>query len=130
LPVPEAALRGAANAIIHKDYSSGTPIQISVYPDRLMLWNPGELLLDWTVAKLKGKHPSQPFNPDVANYDCAVSTVDREKRTTQQRVIRESAGTSWPPLCVERAHNPRCRGSSNRALHVGGEIRPSLAFHP
>jgi ATP-dependent DNA helicase RecG len=56
LPVPEAALRESANAIIHKDYSSGTPIQISVYPDRLMLWNPSELLLDWTVAKLKGKH--------------------------------------------------------------------------
>ncbi len=68
LPVPEAALREAVlNAIIHKDYSSGTPIQISVYPDKLMLWNPGELPLDWTVAKLKGKHPSQPFNPDVAN---------------------------------------------------------------
>jgi len=67
-PVPEAALREAVlNAIIHKDYSSGTPIQISVYPDKLMLWNPGELPLDWTVAKLKGKHPSHPFNPDVAN---------------------------------------------------------------
>ena len=67
-PVPEAALREAVlNALIHKDYSSGTPIQISVYPDKLMLWNPGELPLAWTVAKLKGKHPSQPFNPDVAN---------------------------------------------------------------
>ncbi len=28
---------------------------------------PGELPPAWTVAKLKGKHPSQPFNPDVAN---------------------------------------------------------------
>lgn len=66
--MPEAALREAVlNALIHKDYSSGTPIQISVYPDKLMLWNPGELPLAWTVAKLKGKHPSQPFNPDVAN---------------------------------------------------------------
>ena len=68
LPVPEAALREAVlNAIIHKDYASGVPIQISVYADKLMLWNPGELPPEWTVAKLKGKHPSQPFNPDVAN---------------------------------------------------------------
>ena len=67
-PVPEAALREALlNAVVHKDYSSGTPIQISVYPDKLMLWNPGELPPAWTVAKLKGKHPSHPFNPDVAN---------------------------------------------------------------
>jgi ATP-dependent DNA helicase RecG len=58
-PVPDAALREAVlNAIIHKDYSSGAPIQISVYQDKLMLWNPGELPLKWTVAKLKGKHPS------------------------------------------------------------------------
>jgi ATP-dependent DNA helicase RecG len=68
LPVPEAALREAVlNAVIHKDYSLGTPIQISVYPDKLMLWNPGELPAGWTVAKLKDKHPSRPFNPDVAN---------------------------------------------------------------
>jgi ATP-dependent DNA helicase RecG len=36
--VPEAALREAVlNAIIHKDYASGAPIQISVYADRLMI---------------------------------------------------------------------------------------------
>jgi len=64
LPVTEAALREAVlNAILHKDYSSGTPVQISVYADKLMLWNPGELPRDWTVARLKAKHPSRPFNP-------------------------------------------------------------------
>jgi ATP-dependent DNA helicase RecG len=68
LPVPEAALREAVlNAIIHKDYAAGTPIQISVYADKLMIWNPGQLPPRWTVAKLKGKHSSQPFNPDIAN---------------------------------------------------------------
>lgn len=67
-PVPEAALREAIlNAVIHKDYASSIPIQISVYDDKLMIWNPGTLPPEWTVGKLKGKHPSQPFNPDVAN---------------------------------------------------------------
>ncbi|MDI6438792.1 hypothetical protein FCL43_023080, partial [Enterobacter hormaechei] len=43
LEYPEAALREAIlNAIIHKDYS-GTTIFLSVYDDRLMIWNPGEL---------------------------------------------------------------------------------------
>ncbi len=68
LPVPEAALREAVlNAVVHKDYSTGTPIQVSVYADKLMVWNPGQLPPRWTVAKLKAKHASQPFNPDVAN---------------------------------------------------------------
>ncbi len=67
-PMPEPALREAVlNAIIHKDYSSGVPIQISVYADKLMIWNDGQLPDHWTVARLKTKHPSQPYNPDIAN---------------------------------------------------------------
>jgi ATP-dependent DNA helicase RecG len=67
-PVPEAALREAVlNAIVHKDYSAGTAIQISVYADKLLVWNPGQLPDKWTVSNLRSKHPSRPFNPDVAN---------------------------------------------------------------
>jgi ATP-dependent DNA helicase RecG len=68
LPVPEPALREALiNAIAHKDYGSGIPIQISVYDDKLMIWNPGQLPADWSLDRLLAKHASQPANPDVAN---------------------------------------------------------------
>ena len=68
LPIPEAALREALmNAIVHKDYASGIPIQISVYPHKLMIWNPGQLPSSWTLQNLLNKHPSIAFNPDVAN---------------------------------------------------------------
>jgi ATP-dependent DNA helicase RecG len=68
IPVPEPALREAIlNAIVHKEYASGVPVQISVYSDQLMIWNPGHLPPNWTVERLLGKHASQPFNPDVAN---------------------------------------------------------------
>ena len=41
---PDGALREALlNAIVHKDYSSGIPIQISVYENKIVLWNPGHL---------------------------------------------------------------------------------------
>lgn len=67
-PVPEAALREAVlNALIHKDYAAGTPIQISVYRDKLMIWNPGPLPATWTAERLLQKHPSLPANPDVAH---------------------------------------------------------------
>ena len=46
---------------------SGFPIKISVYADKLWIWNPGHLPLDWTVARLTEKHSSKPFNPDIAN---------------------------------------------------------------
>lgn len=65
---PEAALREALlNAVVHKDYSSGIPIQISVYDDQIVLWNPGTLPENWTLKKLLGKHASCPFNPLLAN---------------------------------------------------------------
>ncbi|MEI6715419.1 MAG: ATP-binding protein [Verrucomicrobiota bacterium] len=66
-PFPEAGLREALlNAVVHKDYGSGIPIQISVYEDHLVLWNPGELPEHWTLGLL-GKHPSKPYNPLIAN---------------------------------------------------------------
>ena len=65
---PETALREALlNAVAHKDYSSGSPIQISVYPDRMMIWNSSQLLPDQNLSALLRKHSSQPFNPDIAN---------------------------------------------------------------
>ena len=67
LPVPEAALREAViNAIAHKDYGAAIPTQISVYDDKLIIWNPGQLPPDWSLSRLMTKHPSQPANPDIA----------------------------------------------------------------
>lgn len=67
LPIPEAALREAViNAIAHKDYGAAIPIQISVYEDKLIIWNAGQLPPDWTLTRLMDKHPSQPANPDIA----------------------------------------------------------------
>lgn len=67
-PVPLEALREAVlNAVVHKDYASAAPIQISVYPDKIMIWNPGELPDNWTLDTLLNKHSSRPFNPDIAN---------------------------------------------------------------
>ena len=67
-PVPEPALREALlNTIVHKDYAGSAPIQISVYDDKIMFWNPGILPPGWTVETLTQKHASQPYNPDIAN---------------------------------------------------------------
>jgi ATP-dependent DNA helicase RecG len=65
---PKDAIREALlNAIAHKDYSGGIPIQISVYRDKVIFWNEGQLPENWTIENLLTKHPSKPFNPDIAN---------------------------------------------------------------
>ena len=65
---PKDAIREALlNAVSHKDYSGGVPIQISVYHDKIIFWNEGQLPENWTIEKLLTKHPSKPYNPDIAN---------------------------------------------------------------
>ena len=65
---PKAALRESLlNSIAHKDYASGVPVQISVYPDYIVFWNPGHLPDAIPMDTLLQKHPSIPYNPDIAN---------------------------------------------------------------
>jgi ATP-dependent DNA helicase RecG len=65
---PDKALREALlNAVAHKDYAGCVPIQIRVYPDRIKIWNEGQLPDNWTVQKLFQEHSSRPYNPDIAN---------------------------------------------------------------
>lgn len=66
--VPEEAFREALlNAICHKQYQSGVPVQISVYEDRLYIANCGCLPENWTLEKLMSKHSSSPYNPNIAH---------------------------------------------------------------
>ena len=68
LEYPEVGLREALlNAIVHKDYTDNSTIQLSVYDDKLILWNPGILPFDITVDELKKKHPSRPRNRYIAD---------------------------------------------------------------
>jgi ATP-dependent DNA helicase RecG len=86
---PSALREALHNAIVHKDYASGVPIQISVYEDKLMFWNPGQLPEYWTVDTLKDKHPSRPFNPDVANAFFRAGFIESWGRGIE-KIITES----------------------------------------
>ena len=65
---PVAAIRESLmNAVAHKNYAVASPIQISIYRDRIVFWNPGHLPESWPMERLWEKHPSIPFNPSIAN---------------------------------------------------------------
>lgn len=63
----EALREAVHNAIVHKDYSTGVPIQIGVYEDRLFIYNSAVLPNNWDLTTLLGTHRSIPYNPDIAN---------------------------------------------------------------
>lgn len=96
-PFPLAAIREALlNAVAHKDYSSGVPIQISVYEHKILFWNEGLLPDNWTVEKLKEKHPSKPFNPDIANALFRAGYIESWGRGTI-KIINECKKHQLPP---------------------------------
>ncbi|MEO6718885.1 MAG: ATP-binding protein [Ferruginibacter sp.] len=86
---PRDAVREALlNAIAHKDYSGGTPIQISVYTNKIIFWNEGQLPENWTIENLLTKHPSKAYNPDIANALFRSGYIESWGRGTL-KMIRE-----------------------------------------
>ncbi len=66
--LPERAVAEAiVNAVAHRDYASNASVQISLFSDRLEIWNPGELPPPLTMERLRVPHPSIPRNPLIAD---------------------------------------------------------------
>lgn len=65
------------NAINHKDYATGVPIQVSVYEDKIVIFNMGEwskrVPTDMTVYE---KHESVPHNPKIAEVSFRSGDVE------------------------------------------------------
>ena len=85
------------NAVVHKDYSSCNPIQISVYEDKIYIWNDGEMPpnLDST-DKLFMKHSSKPYNPKLANIFFKSGMIEAWGRGFEK--IREACALYDGPL--------------------------------
>jgi ATP-dependent DNA helicase RecG len=97
-PFPEKAIREALlNAIAHKDYSDPTPIQISVYLNKIIFWNPGQLPENWTVENLKVKHASKPFNPEIANALFRCGDIEAWGRGTLNMIKEALLHKTLPP---------------------------------
>lgn len=95
-PLPIPALREALlNAVVHKDYDVKTAIQISIYSDKLMIWNPGQLPESWTVEKLLGKHESIPYNPEIANAFFRAGLIESWGRGIE-RIIEACNNEGYP----------------------------------
>ena len=66
-PLPREAMREAAiNAIIRRNYTSATTIQIRVYDHRFSIWNLAYLTPAWAAEQIAEELSSRPHNPRVA----------------------------------------------------------------
>lgn len=96
----EAIREVLLNAIVHREYL-GAPIQISIYDDKLMIWNYGTLPEGLTLEDLKKKHTSHPRNPFLADIFFKGGLIESWGRGTL-KIISEckSAGLPEPETKV------------------------------
>lgn len=75
-PPKDAVHEAVLNALTHKNYDSGTPVQVSVFTDRLCIDNVGRPPRTWTVAALLSRHTSRPNNPALAAALRSLGIID------------------------------------------------------
>ncbi|NUO81525.1 putative DNA binding domain-containing protein [candidate division KSB1 bacterium] len=93
---PLDAIREAlTNAICHRDYFSTANVQVSIYDDRLEIWNPGALPPELTIDALKRPHNSIPRNPLIANALFLIKYIERWGTGTE-RIIKATLAHGLP----------------------------------
>jgi ATP-dependent DNA helicase RecG len=98
---PPAALREAlANALCHRDYSSGGgSVGVAIYQDRLEVTSAGALHFGLTPEKLFLPHESRPWNPLIARVFHRRGIIETWGRgTLKMAELTQQAGLPRPEI--------------------------------
>jgi len=101
--VPHDVIREAiVNAIAHRDYTSAGAVQVSVFADRVEVWNPGTLPSPLTPESLRQPHGSIARNPRICEALFLARYIEKYGTGTLM-MIRESLAHALPePDFVQR----------------------------
>ncbi len=88
---PEVVREAVVNAIAHRDYASAAAVQVSVFSDRVEIWNPGELSPPLTLDGLRHPHHSIARNARVCEALFLARYIEKYGTGTLM-MIRESVG--------------------------------------
>lgn len=86
---PELALREAiTNALVHRDYTVvGSEVEVKIFPDRLVIQNPGSLMPGITTEDLRrDPHPSRRRNPLIAEIASLDYWIERAGTGTTRMI--------------------------------------------
>jgi ATP-dependent DNA helicase RecG len=101
--IPHDVIREAiVNAVAHRDYTSAGAIQVSVFADRVEVWNPGMLPPPLTPESLRQPHGSIARNPRICEALFLARYIEKYGTGTLM-MIRESLAHSLPePDFIQR----------------------------
>lgn len=93
--LPAVIREAVVNAVAHRDYTSAGAVQISVFADRVEVWNPGALPAPLTTESLRHPHGSIARNPRVCEVLFLARFVEKFGTGTLM-MIRESLAHNLP----------------------------------
>jgi ATP-dependent DNA helicase RecG len=100
---PDVVREAIVNAIAHRDYASDAAVQVSVFADRVEVWNPGELPKPLTPERLRHPHSSIARNHRICEVLFLARYIEKFGTGTLM-MIRESLAHALPePDFVQQA---------------------------
>jgi predicted HTH transcriptional regulator len=100
---PDVVREAIVNAIAHRDYSSSAAVQVSVFADRVEVWNPGQLPSPLTPERLRHPHSSIARNHRICEVLFLARYIEKFGTGTLM-MIRESLAHALPePDFVQQA---------------------------
>lgn len=93
---PEALSEALVNALTHRNYYSNGSVQISVFADRVEIFNPGGLPAEITIDELLLEHGSFPANPRLAECMYQLGLIERFGTGTTD-IIRKATDKGLKP---------------------------------
>jgi len=92
---PEVIREAIVNAVAHRDYTSAGAVQVSVFADRVEVWNPGTLPAPLTTKSLRHPHGSIPPNHRLCEALFLARYIEKYGTGTLM-MIRETASHNLP----------------------------------
>jgi predicted HTH transcriptional regulator len=93
--LPEVIREAVVNAVAHRDYASAGAVQVSVFADRVEVWNPGILPAPLTTESLRHPHGSIARNPRLCEALFLARYIEKYGTGTLL-MIRESLAHNLP----------------------------------
>ena len=90
------------NSINHKQYEENNPIQISIYDDKIYVWNDGKFPEGLATQNLYKKHFSKPYNPLIAQTFFKAGFIESWGRGFEKIKIEcEQSNTPLPKIEIK-----------------------------
>jgi len=99
---PDVIREAVVNAVAHRDYTSAGAVQVSVFADRVEVWNPGTLTPPLTPESLRQPHGSIARNPRICEALFLARYIEKYGTGTLM-MIRECLAHALPePNFIQR----------------------------